>query len=96
MEPSSPLNVHDLVGCLVRSKFPIGEPTKVAWERFAAEVNKLLVPAPDGPNVRKQIERWKRKSWAESQPANAVAQIMIQELERALAADAQKPTEQER
>jgi hypothetical protein len=94
MEPSSPLNVDDLVGCLVRSKFPIGEPAKAAWERFADEVNKLLVPAPDGPNVRKQIERWKRKSWAEGQSANRVAQIMIQEIEQALAADAklkQKP-----
>jgi hypothetical protein len=88
MEPNSPLNVHDLAGSMVRARFPVGGPVAADWERLAVELNKLLVPAPDGPNVRKLIERWKRQSWAETQSATQAARYMTGELEHALAVDA--------
>ena len=88
------LKVNDLLGCLVRSKFPIGDPLKDDWERLAAEVNKLLVPAPAGSNARRQVEKWKRRTWEETVDPNRVVATMVAEIEQAFAADANESSGQ--
>jgi hypothetical protein len=89
MQPTSPLNGSTLAQCASRAKFSFVDPLPADWERFAAQVNELLVPAPDGPNLRKLIETWKRRNWAETQSATEIARYMMGEIEHALAADAQ-------